>query len=115
MNSRGNRHRSFVGGLVLLATLWLGWPGGPSCRAESPVHYFAQQKFVIPFSLTPERIFRQMHLHASTDGKNYTRVGSTEKRIGEFEYTARGEGWYYFVLQIEEQDGTFTPRNVQLV
>jgi hypothetical protein len=116
MAPRRDRHRRIAGGLALLVISWLALASGPAARgADSPVHYFAERKFEIPFSMSPERTFRQLHLHASTDGKNYSKVASTEKRQGAFEYEAvAGDGWYYFVVQIEEADGSLSPARVNL-
>lgn len=111
MTARSPRPRHIASRLALLAALLLV----PCSRAESPVYYFAERTFEIPFSMALDRTFRQLHLHASTDnGRNYARVSSTSKREGQFVYTAQSDGWYFFVVQVEEQDGSFSPARVGL-
>lgn len=84
-------------------------------QADGPVHYFADKTFEIPYSMAADRTFKRLHLHASTDqGKNYTASGSALHREGVFTYSAKGDGWYYFVVQVEELDGTLTPARVNL-
>ncbi|MFO0844285.1 MAG: hypothetical protein U0797_18125 [Gemmataceae bacterium] len=114
MAPRQSRHRRVVGWIFLPVIAWLALAG--SCRADSPVHYFAERTFEIPFSTEPSRKFRRIHLHVSTDdGKTYSAAGSTLDRQGAFTYTARGDGWYFFVVQIEEMDGGFSPPRVNAV
>lgn len=106
-------HRRSASRLAALALLGLLSLGSLSrCRADGPVHYFADRTFEIPYSISPERTFRQLNLFVSTDGRSYTRVGSSSQREGAFTYTARGDGWYYFIVQVEELDGSTSPRNV---
>jgi hypothetical protein len=99
-----------------VALCWLALPGGAGrCLADGQVHYFADRTFEIPYSMSPDRTFRQLHLHASTDGRNYSQVEATSKRVGAFRYTATaGDGWYYFVVQVEEADGSLTPARPNL-
>jgi hypothetical protein len=114
MAPRQRRHRRVVGGLILPLIACLALAG--NCRADSPVHYFKERTFEIPFSMEPSRKFRRIHLHASSDdGKSYSAAGSTLDRQGAFTYTARSDGWYFFVVQIEEMDGGFTPARVNAV
>ena len=114
MAPRCSMYRCLAGRLAVLALLCLIGAGGlPRCQADSPVHYFADRTFEIPYSISPDRVFRQLHLFASTDnGRSYARVGSTSQREGNFVYTARSDGWYFFIVQVEELDGSTSPRNV---
>ncbi|MFM7151599.1 MAG: hypothetical protein ACKO23_17375 [Gemmataceae bacterium] len=82
-------------------------------QTDSPVHYFAERTFEIPYSMSADRPFRRLHLHVSSDGKEFTAAGSTLQREGAFTYTAKADGWYYFVVQVEENDGTLNPPRVQ--
>jgi hypothetical protein len=47
-----------------------------TCRADGPVHFFAERTFEIPFEMDAGRPVKQVILHASSDGKRYTRVAS---------------------------------------
>ncbi len=83
--------------------------------ADSPVHYFAERTFEIPYSLDPDPTFARLHLHVSSDeGKTYSQAASTLETRGAFTYTARSDGWYFFVVQIERKDGSLTPAKVHL-
>jgi hypothetical protein len=106
---------SLSGRLGLLAALWWGLgPGSAACRADSPVYYFANRTFALPFELIPGRPIRQVLLHASSDGKTYRPVATAIPSAQQFVYTAGGDGWFYFVVQEEDLEGRFTPANVSL-
>jgi hypothetical protein len=95
-------------GLGLLTSLALLI--GPAARAESDVHYFKERQFEIPYTSTPDPSFSRVILHVSTDqGKTYTEVGNSLELRGAFTYTAKADGWYFFVVQLQRTDGTFLP------
>jgi hypothetical protein len=107
--------RSTAGNLAVLALVWLGHLlGTASCRAEIRTHYFADRRFEIPFEMSPGRPVKQVLLHASADGRTYSQVATAAPRDTRFEYTAAGDGWYYFVVQTEDLDGRRSPPNVAL-
>lgn len=108
MAPRTSMHRRLVGGLILPAIAWLALAG--SGLSASEVYYFKERTFEIPFNTGSGRTFRSINLHASTDdGKTYSAAGSTWERQGAFTYTARTDGWHFFVVQIEEMDKTLSP------
>jgi hypothetical protein len=77
--------------------------------ADSPVSYLSNKQFEIPFSLTPGRAISEVILHVSTDGKSYSAAMTVEATKRLFEYTARDDGLYYFVVQTKDTYGQFDP------
>lgn len=115
MISRSPAQRRITSGSILLAILCLVLSSSPGrCQTEPQAEYFAERTFEIPFSMSPDRVFKQLLLHVSTDRKSYARVASTSKREGQFTFTAKGDGWHYFIVQVEENDGTLQPAQVNL-
>jgi hypothetical protein len=109
--------RSLAGRLGLLAVLCLGICSGPALgQGEAPVFYFKERTFEIPFEVDNSRPVRQFFLYASTDGKSYTRVAAAAPNSADkfFTYTAAGDGWYYFIVQVEDLEGRYTPAIVNL-
>jgi hypothetical protein len=107
--------RSFAGRLGLLAVLCLGMlSASAQAQGEAPVFYFKERTFEIPFEVDSSRPVRQFFLYASTDGKSYARVAAAAPNSADkfFTYTAAGDGWYYFIVQVEDLEGRFTPANV---
>lgn len=103
------RHHWHLG---VIAWLALGIGVG-FAQPDGSVHYFADRSFEIPYSLSPDQTFSRLHLHVSTDnGKTYSQAGSSLQREGAFTYTAKSDGWYFFVVQVERQNGTFEPARV---
>lgn len=115
MASPCHKARCLLHRVALMVTLWLATPSDLAlAQHEGEVHYFKQRSFEIPCS-AGTAAFRRLHLHVSTDeGKTYSPAGSTLQRAGSFHYTARADGWYFFLVQVEEVDGSFTPARVQL-
>jgi hypothetical protein len=112
--SRAN-HRALPRKLAVLALLCLGalLLAGEG-RADSPYHYFNDRTFQIPFDMDPSRPVRQVLLYVSTDGKSPEQVAAAAPRENRFVYTAKADGWYHFVVQVETTDGRFSPANVKL-
>lgn len=109
MAPRSRTHRRLVGRLLPGLLTWLAMLAGPA-RADSGVHYFGERVFEIPYTSSPDPSFSRVHLHVSTDqGKTYSAVGSSLELRGAFTYTAKADGWYFFVVQLERTDGTFLP------
>jgi hypothetical protein len=109
------KQRSGACRFALLAFLWLGlFPGREPCRAESPVHYFPARTFEIPFEMNPARAVSQVLLHVSTDGKSYKQVAAANARDTHFVYTAPNDGWYFFIVQVEQLGGQLVPKTVAL-
>jgi hypothetical protein len=96
-----------------LAAVPLGTParaqGVPG--ADARVFYSRERLFFIPFTVDPgDRRIRQILLHVSEDyGRTYQYAGSLPPTEKQFKFTARGEGWYYFTVQTEDQDGRRSP------
>jgi hypothetical protein len=77
--------------------------------ADSPVSYLSNKQFEIPFSLTPGRAISEVILHVSTDGKSYSAAMTVEATKRLFEYTAKDDGLYYFVVQTKDTYGQLDP------
>ena len=102
-------------GVGLLVTLALGFVLGPAVgRADTEPFYLKDKEFVIPYAISAEQSLKQLHLFASTDRKTYSRVASTALRNGQFPYTAKGDGEYSFVVQVEDANGVLTPQSPEL-
>jgi hypothetical protein len=110
--------RPKAGRLVLAALLaCLAAPLLPPAPAQSPqggdsrIFYSRERLFFIPFTVDPgDRRIRQVLLHASEDyGKSYQYAGSVLPTEKQFKFTARSDGWYWFTVQTEDQDGRRTP------
>ncbi len=82
-------------------------PGG----GESRVFYSRERLFFIPFTIDPgDRRIRHVLLHVSEDyGKTYQFAGSVLPTERQFKFTARADGWYWFTVQTEDQDGRRSP------
>ncbi len=100
-------------GIALLAALCAALLAGPArAQEEAPAFYYNSRQFSVPFTMAASRSLRHFHLHASTDRVTYKKaatVGPTERQ---FAYTAPEDGWYYFIVQVEEDNGEVMPRNV---
>src|SRR5262249_48870428 len=75
-------------------------------------HYFKERAFAIPFTLEPGSQAQQVNLYVSTDKKTYQRVATASPTDPKqsFVYTARADGWYFFVVQVEDR-GLKRPAN----
>ena len=114
MASRSRRQPRLTSRLGLFALAWLALAVAASARADNGVSYFAERRFEIPYESNPDPTFRRLHLHVSTDGgKTYSAAGSAGQLRGAFEYDARADGWYLFVVQLERTDGTMVPSDVR--
>ena len=108
--------RSNHGRLVLLAVLWLAVLPAPGF-GQGTASYFKERTFSIPFEVSGIQNVKQFFLYVSTDlGKSYTSYVAAAPNSGgnSFTYTATGDGWYYFVVQVEDLDGRRNPENVNL-
>src|SRR5262245_37845446 len=112
------RGRSAWAALVLGLALGLG-PGVPAARAQGGenVFYTSLTRFRIPFTLdVDKRSTRQVLLHASEDlGKTYEVVANATPSDTAFSFQARRDGWYWFIVQTQGNDGRYSPANVTLV
>jgi hypothetical protein len=106
--------RGLILGIGLLA-LW-GWLCAPA-RAQDNVYYSRYRNFQIPFNLDQaDQRIQHVNLHVSRDlGGHYEQVGSAAPSERSFRFLARADGWHWFVVQIQESDGRFTPPNPRLV
>jgi hypothetical protein len=105
-----------AGRLGLLVALCLGltlaaWGQGAD---PSPVHYFNERTFQIPFAPVPASAVKVL-LHASSDGQHYSQVATALPSEGHFIYNAPADGWYFFIVQVQDLDGRLTPPNVSAV
>src|SRR5262249_31956831 len=94
-------------GLALLVGLLLGVSvAAQGTRLDDvPGHYFNEDQFEIPFQMKPGRNVRQVILWASTDGTNFEVATTSRPDLKKFTYTAKTQGWHYFVVQVEDYDG----------
>ena len=104
MSTAHNTRRSLRG-------RWL--PGVALClavataaRGDGSVQYFNTTQFEIPVEVAQAQNIKQVIVRVSTDGgKTYTRHSSSKPVSGSVKYNAKGEGWYYFVVQFEDAWG----------
>ena len=108
---------SFARGFALLVAVGLGFVLGPTvCLAQDTKTYYLKDRiFEIPYTTTSAQNSKQVHLHVSTDRKVYSKIGSTEKLAGAFTYTAKDDGEYFFVVQVEYGNNLFSPERPELV
>ena len=108
---------AFARGFALLVTLGLGFVPVPAvCRAAdtSPLFYLKVREFEIPYAADAGQNLKRVHLNVSTDRKTYSRIGSTANAKGAFPYTVTADGEYYFVVQVEDNNGVVTPERPEL-
>jgi len=103
--------------IAALAALLLAPLG--TARAADAVHYFNVSTFDIPVEWGRGGQHKQATLYVSTDGKLFQVAGTVAAGKDSFSYTAPADGWYFFVLQLEDQDGKkwpdpITPEDVSL-
>src|SRR5262249_40147230 len=68
------------------------------------------------FDMSSNRSAVKVLLHASTDGgRTYNQVAAAVPSKGSFIYTAPADGWYFFVVQVQDVEGRLTPANVKQV
>src|SRR5687768_6650294 len=89
---------------AVLAALLLA----PAAGAAERVHFFKDPSFDIPVQGVSGQ-YKQATLYVSTDGQRFQVAGTVPPDKDSFSYTASGDGWYFFVLQLEDQEGRKTP------
>lgn len=101
---------------VLVALLVLlpsphGAAGQGAGGGEARIFYSPLRVFYIPFTVDPgDRRIRQVLLYASQDdGKTYQYVSSVLPTERQFKFTAPGDGWIWFAVQTEDQEGRRNP------
>ncbi len=95
--------------LPAFAPVWGQTPGG------DPPTYFPLAKFNIPFSDPGDRRIVKVHLNVSVDrGKTYQSIASARPGDRNFQFTAQGDGLYYFTTQTEDIDGHLYPADPRL-
>jgi hypothetical protein len=78
-----------------------------------PVYYLSQRGVDIPYSAPLTQQFKQMRLCVSDDnGRNYREVGVTSRREGTFNYKFDADGWYCFLLQVQDTDDRWYPQQL---
>lgn len=104
------RSRTLLAAVVLFLTFV------PLTKADS-IFYTREKSFQIPFHLDPgETRVRDVILHVSMDdGKTYDQVAAAKPADANFRYHSRGDGWYAFVVQTEDNEGRYYPTNPRLV
>ena len=106
---------AFARGVALLVALGVGFLLGPAaCRADTPPYYMKVREFEIPYASDADQNLKQVHLFVSTDRKTYSAIASTALRKGAFPYTAKADGEYFFVVQVEDSNGTLRPPRPEL-
>ncbi len=99
---------------LLLAPLLPPAAAQPAAGAPRDVYYSRDRAFWIPFQIDPgDRRIRQVLLHASEDlGRTYQYVASVLPTERQFKFVARADGWYWFTVQTEDQDGRRNPTDL---
>lgn len=111
MSQAHDKRRSRAGTQALLVVFGLLLIAGPAA-AQQRSYYFKERTFEIPFDMNFGRPVAKVLLHVSTDRQRYNQVASAEPSAGRFAYTARSDGWYHFVVQVQDQAGVYTPAEV---
>src|SRR5436309_3115357 len=106
-------------GLAVLAALCLG-PAPTAVRSQEGGNnsfYTRQRAFLIPFQIDPgQRGIQQVLLHVSEDfGKTYQHVANAGPTDRSFRFQAGHDGWYWFTVQTQDQEGRSYPPNLNLV
>lgn len=91
----------------LLLVLALAGP----IRAGEGIYYTRDTTFLIPFIPDPnEARIQQVLLYVSEDfGKSFQNAGRAGAQEKSFRFTARKDGWYWFWVQTQFQDGKLFP------
>jgi hypothetical protein len=105
--------RSRAARLVLLGVLCLGLTLAAAGQGADagPVHYFNERNFEIPF-LSSNPSVTKVRLWASSNGGPYSQVATALPSQRAFQYNAPGDGWYSFVVQVQDVEGRLNPANV---
>lgn len=91
--------------LVLLAPAWA------AATAAEGIYYTRDTTFLIPFIPDPnEARILQVLLYASEDfGKSFQSAGRAGAQDKSFRFTGKKDGWYWFWVQTQFQDGKLFP------
>ncbi len=95
-------------GLALLVALLLV-PG--AVAQEAQLHYTRANTITIPFNTDPtESRIKQVLLYVSEDtGKSWAQVAAVLPAERSFKFNARLDGWYWFAVQIQDNNGGLHP------
>lgn len=101
----------------LIALLLLFCANTPlSAQSDVARSYYSRlSKFRIPFQVDPgDRKVVDVVLHVSEDlGRSYQRYARAIPSDNGFNFTARRDGWYWFIVQTIDEDGNRYPLNVE--
>jgi hypothetical protein len=108
-----NKRRTSAGRLGLLVVLCLGLAGAAAGQGndQARVYYFNERSFEIPFDMGNRPVVKVM-LHAAAEGKPYSQVATAQPDARRFIYNASADGWYSFVVQVQDKNNQLTPANV---
>jgi hypothetical protein len=97
---------------VSLATFAALLLGLQSAHSQPPVSYLSNRNFEIPLVVSPTRAYREFILHVSRDGKKFEAYGTIAPERKFFDFTAPGDGEYYFFIQSRDTFGNLDPPNL---
>jgi hypothetical protein len=105
-----DKRRSRAGRLGLLVVLCLGVTLAAAGQGADrvPIHYFNDRTFEIPFEQVNPSTTKVL-LWASSNGGPYSQVAAALPSQRRFQYNASADGWYDFVVQVQDVDGRLTP------
>jgi len=98
----------------VLLTCWLFAvaPAGLLAQGTDPIktHCVPTRDFRIPFTPANDPRIREVLLHVSTDkGQTYQPVATEPPNKRYFSFQAKDDGWYFFIVQTNDQNGVRTP------
>jgi hypothetical protein len=124
MAPRTTRSHRFDAGrlLVVAVAIFFASPLIQPARAQvlpgdSRPCYWRERVFFIPFTVDAgDQRIRQVKLFVSEDnGRTYQYVSSVVPGEKRFRYVARSDGWYWFTVQTEDQEGRLNPPDLSAV
>jgi hypothetical protein len=79
-----------------------------------PTYHIAYRSCRLPFNMANDPHILEVLLYASTDnGKTYRYINSARPTDRHFLYQAQSDGWYSFIVQTRDQNGTMTPADIR--
>jgi hypothetical protein len=110
--------RQLRGPLGLAALALLACLGPRAAGQGTEIHYLKDTTFRVPFVINASQQgqIQKVMLYVSEDfGKNYMNAGQALPSDTSFLFTAKRQGWYWFVVQAQYKDGHSVPSDPQLV
>ena len=109
--------RSRAGRVGLLVALCLGLTlvAAGQGQPQAKVYHFSARSFEIPLERALSNgTVKQVLLHVSTNGGPYKQVAIAMPSAEAFTYNASADGWYSFVVQVEDVEGRLWPPDAQI-